>query len=306
MARPSRVAPRPARGPPLPGPASRRGPAAPAPAPPRVPRARRAGGYSSRRRPWWAPPVSPNRPFHSTPDARSFPLPPPPRPRRSEPPSTSSACTAFAPPTVSPDSSSSSLPRPFLPPARWPPPRGVPDPPPRPWRGPDEGRSMVRCVARSWRPGPARRVRPRPSAAYDHGTAPARCAARPPPPRAPLPPSRSALGGASATPRRGPPCTRAPSVVRRVRGMARPWRSGPAPARWPSPRGGPLLPRRGPRCLRVACPTQPARGGRATCSTQPARDGRATRSWRERLVRCARSVASSRCPWPRSVRPCTR
>jgi hypothetical protein len=44
-----------------------------APTPPRVPRAQHAGGFNSRRRPWWAPPVSPNRPFHSTPTHVPFP-----------------------------------------------------------------------------------------------------------------------------------------------------------------------------------------------------------------------------------------
>jgi hypothetical protein len=185
----------PVRGPPPPTWAglAARGPAALAPTPPCVPRAQRAGGYNSRRRPWWAPLVSPNRPFHSTPDARSFPLPPPPHPSRSELPSMSSACTAFAPSAVSPGSSSSSLPRPLLPQARRPSPHTTCPTPLPCWCGCGAVRSPA--MAR-----PRRRARP---------VVPARGRGAPlgaaPPTSRPSPtPSPTLRRGASAAMARGP------------------------------------------------------------------------------------------------------
>jgi hypothetical protein len=82
---------------------------------PRSPRAAR-GRFQQPPPPLVGPTCKPQPPLSFYPDARSFPLPLPPRQRRSTSLSTSSACTAFAPSMVSPGSSSSSLPRPLLPP----------------------------------------------------------------------------------------------------------------------------------------------------------------------------------------------
>jgi hypothetical protein len=93
---------------------------------PRVPRARARWAVAQPPPPLLVGPASqppPQNPFlsplTSPHDARS-PLPRAPlsstSPRRSDPPPTLSACVAFAPSVVSPDSSSSSLPRPLLPP----------------------------------------------------------------------------------------------------------------------------------------------------------------------------------------------
>jgi hypothetical protein len=201
-------------------------------------RTQRAGSFNSRRRPWWAPPVSPNRPLSFYPDARSFPLPLPPRPRRSAPPSTPSACTAFAPSVVSPDSSSSSLPRPLLPPPLLARPGAV--------HGSARQRAAVAPPGAFARPGAAPpcaspscpSLAPRPTApwrARPHPASPCSLAARP------------RWHGVATASRRGPlpplACAREPAPARRRaarRGRSsamalglQPWR----PAQSPPPHG---------------------------------------------------------------------
>jgi hypothetical protein len=200
----------------------------------------------------------------------------------------------------------------------------MPDPPPhipamaRP-------RRRARCVARSRRSGPAWCARPRPrrdplpllcdaphlahsltcrpdhGVARGHGAAPARGAARPPPPRALLPPC--------ATPRRGLPYVCAPTrfvepAAWRDRGAAPPPRhGGPPSAAAPCCPSVPAAPpahlrrvARHARLLRLGPGTTPAACAlHARCSLP------AACAW---LVRGARGAASSRCPWPRSMRPC--
>jgi hypothetical protein len=101
------------------------------------------------------------------------------------------------------------------------------------------------------------------------------------------------LGVANATPRRGLPCSRAPSAVRQAHGMARPgssgrpWRSRPRP-------GTATLPTRWP-------PAALARHGPAAYARRAQRSLPAACAW---LVCCVRSATSLRCPRTRSMRPC--
>jgi hypothetical protein len=178
-------------------------------------------------------------------------------------------------------------------------PRGVPNPhppPPQPGHGmaPAKGVIPARCVAWSRCSGPVQRARPRPrhgplpllrdaparppplpcwpgrGVAHGHGAAPARGAARPPPPRAPLTPS--------ATPRRGPPYTRAPArfaepAARRGFGVAvalvpPPWHGGPPRAVVPCCPGVPVAPP-----ARLRCQARPWR----SASARPVALGRGVR-----------------------------